>query len=307
MKSTIWGVDLGGTKIEAAILDRETFEVLYRSKVSTQADKGYANVLNQICILVDQLKFESRSEPTAIGICTPGILDPKSGLLKNCNAICLNGQAVKKNLESCLHIPVILANDANCFALAETKLGRIASEFNDAKVVFGIILGTGVGGGLVINGKIWTGRHGIAGEWGHNQLELNGSKCYCGKNGCNETVFSGPALEQYYFKLSGNKKSMSDIVKASYSGKNIHAVDTLERFMNSLGKAVAQVINVLDPDVIVFGGGLSHINLIYEKLKIYCAPYVFNDSVDTPFLSPRLGASAGLFGAALLCKEVTIK
>jgi fructokinase len=306
MKNTIWGVDLGGTKIEGAILDRESFEVLYRSKVPTQAEKGYAHVLNQICQLVDQLKFESRSEPTSIGICTPGILDSKSGLLKNCNATCLNGQAVKKNLEACLHVSVILANDANCFTLAETKLGRIASEYKAANVVFGIILGTGVGGGLVLNGKIWSGKNGIAGEWGHNPLEMNGSPCYCGKNGCNESVFSGPALEQYFLKLSGTKKSMVDIVKASASGKNIHAADTMEHFMKSLGKAVAQVINVLDPDVIVFGGGLSHIEMIYEKLHGFCAPWVFNDRIETPFLSPRLGPSAGLFGAALLCKESNI-
>lgn len=192
-KSLDWGIDLGGTKCECVVLDGD--EVLLRHRIPTERVGGYEHMIGQIAKLVAQCAEKIGQRPTVIGMGTPGARDPQTGLMKNCNTTELNGKPFKEDLERRLGVPVLIANDANCFALAETHLGAVRQHHPDAKVVFGIIMGTGVGSGIVINGRILNGHHGIAGEWGHNVLSPDGPECYCGKHGCVETLISGPALE----------------------------------------------------------------------------------------------------------------
>ena len=203
----LWGIDLGGTKIEGVILsERENPEPLKRLRIPTEAKKGYDHIIQQVARLVEVLTAETGIKPQSLGIGTPGVLDPTTRTMKNCNTTCLNGQPLKRDLELALGISVRMANDANCFAIAETLLGAVKEKAPDAKTVFGVIMGTGVGGGLVVNGEMVKGRHGIAGEWGHVYLDRSGGTCYCGKKGCVETLISGPALEKYYHKISGEKE-----------------------------------------------------------------------------------------------------
>lgn len=299
----LWGIDLGGTKIEAIIVNAATNEILSRQRVPTEADQGYEHIISQIKKLITQLTDETGIKPKRIGFSTPGTLDPSSQTMKNCNTTCMNGMPMKIDIEAALNIPIEMANDANCFALAEATMGAVPTEAPDAKVVFGVILGTGVGGGVVVNGKIISGRHGIGGEWGHNVAEENGEPCYCGKSGCNEKVFAGPALEKFYEKISGEKRSLKDIYARYKAGTDEHATATMNRLVKSLGKALHYVVNVLDPDVIVFGGGVSNIDLVYNEVKTELENWIFNNrKVETLFLRPKLGDSAGVFGAVELVR-----
>ena len=297
----LWGVDLGGTKIECAVLDSENnLEVVLRKRLPTESAKGYEHILSQIKKLIDLVSEEIGEGPEKVGFATPGVLEPESQLMKNSNTTCLNGMPLAKDLEKILGVPVKLANDANCFALAEALMGS-GKDYPDAEVVFGVIMGTGVGGGLVVHNKIIGGHHGIGGEWGHNILEENGEPCYCGKSGCVEQVISGPALERYYEQVSGEKQSLKTILQQYQDGGNEFAAATIERLMEYYGKAISTLINVLDPGLIVIGGGVGNIDLLYtegfEKIK----KYIFNQGiVTTPILKPKLGDSAGVFGAALL-------
>ena len=297
----LWGIDLGGTKIECAVLDsNNNLEVVVRMRIPTESVNGYEHILSQIKKLIDQVTEQVGERPAKIGFATPGVLEPDSQLMKNSNTTCLNGKQMKKDLEELLGIPVQLANDANCFALAEALMGA-GKDYPRAEVVFGVIMGTGVGGGLVVNNKIIGGHHGIGGEWGHNILEENGEPCYCGKAGCVEQVIAGPALERYYEKSSGEKLSLKDILEAYHTRNNTHATATIERLLEFYGRAISTLINVLDPGLIVIGGGVGNIDLLYtagyEKIK----KYIFNKGVvTTPILKPKLGDSAGVFGAALL-------
>ena len=202
----LWGIDLGGTKIECAVI--EGAETIIRRRIPTEADKGYPHIVSQVKKLVTEISNELGERPSKIGFATPGVLDPETGRMKNCNTMAMNNQPMKKDLENAWQIPVRLANDANCFALAEALLGA-GRDYPNADVVFGVIMGTGVGGGLIAHGRVIEGIHGIAGEWGHNILEENGELCYCGKRGCVETVISGVALENYYARLSGRKLKLS--------------------------------------------------------------------------------------------------
>jgi predicted NBD/HSP70 family sugar kinase len=204
------------------------------------------------------------------------------------------------DLEQALQLPVTIANDANCFALAETSMGIVKDNFPDAKVVFGVIMGTGVGGGIVMNGQIIGGRQGIGGEWGHNFLDSSGGKCYCGKTGCVETVISGPSLERYYHGISGDRIRLPEIVKQYKEQSNPHAEETIARLLENFGLALSVVINILDPDVIVLGGGVGNIDLLYTEGVKEVEKKVFNHRLDTIFLKPKLGDSAGVFGAAML-------
>ena len=217
--------------------------------------------------------------------------------MKNCNSTSLNGQPLKKDIEEKLGISFELANDANCFALAETHWGVVKEKAPDARMVFGIIMGTGVGGGLVMDGKVWNGKHGIAGEWGHNYLDQSGGPCYCGKVGCVETILSGPGLQRYYASISGQEKKLKDIVK---DHDDPHARATLERLHEYFGRAVSYLTNILDPDVIVIGGGVGNIDSIYTDGVAALGKYIFNNRLDVPVLKPSLGDSAGVFGAAAL-------
>lgn len=303
MQQYLWGIDLGGTKIEGIVLDATTNETIIRERIPTEAHLGYDHILAQIKKLILLLQTTTGIAPTRIGFSTPGTLDPATQTMKNCNTTCMNGQPMKTDLETTLGVSVELANDANCFALAEATMGVVPAEAPNAQVVFGVILGTGVGGGVVINGKVLAGKHGIGGEWGHNTLENNGKPCYCGKSGCNEGIFSGPALELFYQETSGEKRTLKDIYERHLAGSDAVATATMKRLTESFGKAISYIVNVLDPDVIVFGGGVSNIDLVYTEGKKELEKWIFNHrKVETLFLKPKLGDSAGVFGAAELVR-----
>ena len=297
----LWGIDMGGTKIEGAILrSASNPEVLFRTRIPTESDKGYDHMLSQVNTLVDVMRKEAGYKPATIGVGTPGVHDPKLGTMKNCNAVAMNGKPMKKDLENMLGMPLEFANDADCFALAETQLGVVKEQYPEARVVFGVIMGTGVGGGLVVDGRAIIGLHGIAGEWGHNFLDASGGPCYCGKSGCVENVISGPALERYYFNETGNKKPLKDIVALAESKVDPTAQRTMLRLIEFYGLALSVIINIIDPDVIVIGGGVGNIDLLYDRGRDSVKNYVFNHSLDTPIVKPSLGDSAGVFGAAFL-------
>jgi fructokinase len=301
MNHALWGIDLGGTKIEGIVLESiSNPSPLVRTRLDTEADKGYDHIIGQIARLIEEMEQKSGLRPTAIGIGTPGVLDPTLQTMKNCNTVVLNGMPLLRDLEARLKIPVELANDANCFALAETHWGIARKEAPEARIVFGIILGTGVGGGIVIDGKIWNGRHGIGGEWGHNFLDDSGGPCYCGKIGCVETVISGPALEKYYTRLTGKELKLKEIASRHAQGSDPAATETIERLGHFFGKAVSVVTNLLDPDVIVVGGGVGNMEEIYTAGREALGQFIFNNRVETPLLKPCLGDSAGVFGAAAL-------
>jgi len=301
MNQPLWGIDLGGTKIEGVILRSIHHpDPIVRTRVDTESSKGYEHILDRIACLIAEMEQRSGLKPGAVGFGTPGVLDPTLRVMKNCNTVVLNGKPLEDDLAARLGIPVVLANDANCFALAETRWGVVSSEMPGARMVFGIILGTGVGGGLVIDGKIWGGRHGIGGEWGHNFLDETGGSCYCGKTGCVETVISGPATERYYRGLTGETLTLKEIVGRFNMGSDSAATATIARLCHFFGKGISVVTNLLDPDVIVVGGGVGNIDALYTLGLAELRKFIFNNRVEVPLLKPSLGDSAGVFGAAAL-------
>ncbi|HUS02440.1 MAG TPA: ROK family protein, partial [Chitinophagaceae bacterium] len=260
MSYPLWGIDLGGTKIEGVILDPgNVLQPILRKRIDTEAFNGYTHIIRQIKKLVDIMQQESGLEPEHIGFGTPGVLDPILQTMKNCNSTSLNGMLLKKDLEEKLGKNIHLANDANCFALAETQWGIVKQATPDAKLCFGIIMGTGVGGGIVFNNKVWDGKHGIAGEWGHNFLDESGGECYCGKTGCVETVISGPATQRHYTKLTGENICLKEINQRFKNGDKA-AIRAINRLCEFFGKAVSVIVNILDPDVIIIGGGVGNID-----------------------------------------------
>jgi len=297
----LWGIDLGGTKVEGAILkSAQQPDVLFRDRLSTEAEKGYDHILGQIKKVVDQMEAKAGFKPARIGIATPGTLDPLLGTMKNCNSTSLNGRPLKADLEKLLGVKIAMANDANCFALAEANMGVVQEKYPKAKVVFGVIMGTGVGGGVVVEGKVINGLQGIGGEWGHNFLDSSGGPCYCGKSGCVERVLSGPSLEKYYESISGSHKRMKEIYSSALNNSDDASVKTMKRLTSFFGQALSVVINILDPDVIVIGGGVGNIDLIYTEGVEALRKHIFNNRLDTPVVKPKLGDSAGVFGAAYL-------
>jgi fructokinase len=298
-QNNLWGIDLGGTKIEGLILESpDDPRVLFRERIPTQAFRGYEHMVSQIAKMVGLMSSFAGYLPEKIGIGTPGTVDPQHGVMKNCNTTALNGRPLKSDLEKALNAKVFMANDANCFALAEARHGVAKINYPHASVVFGVIMGTGVGGGLVVNGEVINGLQGIAGEWGHNFLDASGGPCYCGKSGCVEKVLSGPALEDFYFSKSGARKTMKEIVEDS--GNDAVAGETLARLTRFFGVAISVIINIVDPDVIVIGGGVGNIDLIYTESMQSIKKNIFNNRVETPIVRPMLGDSAGVFGAAYL-------
>ena len=293
------GIDLGGTKIEGIVLEskEKPIEVI-RHRVDTEEKKGYLQVVDNIKSLVEYIENKIKHKFDKLGIGTPGTLDPVTGLLKNSNSQCLNGMPLKKDLSKTLDKTILIQNDANCFALAETLLGSVNDQYPHAKNVFGIIIGTGVGGGVIINGKTVYGSQGIGGEWGHTIVTDNGDECYCGKRGCVETVISGRALQTYYKNISGRKLKFEEIYATKDNDK--YAKETFERLITYFGKGLSNVVNIIDPEVIVLGGGLSNINELYTEGYNELKKYVFNPTFSTPILKPKLGDSAGVYGAALL-------
>ena len=295
----ILGIDLGGTKIEGIILksDKEPIEI-ERLRINTEEDKGYNQIINNIKRLVDTLENKVNYKFKKIGIRTPGTLDPETQLLKNSNSQNLNKKSIKSDLENLLGKKVNIENDANCFALAETKFGAVKDQMPHAKIVFGVIIGTGVGGGIIIDNKILYGKQGIGGEWGHTIIKDDGEMCYCGKKGCVESVISGRALQKYYTSLSGKKLSFKDIYKNIET--DLNAKKTLKRMITYFGKGLSNVVNIIDPDIIVLGGGLSNTNELYDQGYQELKKYVFNPTFKTKIIKPKLGDSAGVYGAALL-------
>lgn len=296
-----WGIDLGGTKIEGAVLDAsDNWRVVHRQRIPTEQEHGYQHIVGQIKKLVGLISETIGESPERIGIATPGTIDPPTGLMKNSNTTCLNDQSFHEDVQAALGIPVIMANDANCFAIAEAKMGIVQDIMPEAKVVFGVIMGTGVGGGIVINGQILSGAQGIGGEWGHIFLDDSGGPCYCGNIGCTEKVIAGPSLERFYRILSGNKVSLKEIYQRHQDGSDPIATRTIKRLLHYFGKGIANVLNVVDPDVVVLGGGVGNIDLLYTEGVEQVKNFVFNKRLDTKFLKPKLGDSAGVFGAAML-------
>jgi len=296
----LWGIDLGGTKIEGAVLERGNPKALKRLRVPTEREKGYQHILGQLSKLVEVLIAETGVKPEKIGVGTPGVIDPILNTMKNSNTTVMNGMPFQKDLERMLNLPIHVANDANCFAVAEANMGIVKEKMPDAQVVFGVIMGSGVGGGLVVNGRPITGRQGIAGEWGHNFLHESGGPCYCGKTGCVETVISGKSLERFYEELTGEKMLLKNIVEKYHAGTDGAATKTVKRLLEFFGKGISNIINIVDPDAIVLGGGVGNIDLLYTEGVAEAKKHVFNNRFDTVFLKPKLGDSAGVFGAALL-------
>lgn len=297
--NTNWGIDLGGTKIEGVILD-EAGHTIDRRRIATEREGGYNHIVSRIALLVDEMKEATGLTPEHIGVGTPGTIDPPTGLMKNANTVVLNGQPLGKDLEKAIGVPLTLANDANCFAIAETLLGCVPDEVPDAKVVFGVILGTGTGGGLVVNGEIIGGAQGIGGEWGHMFLDQSAGYCYCGRVGCAERILAGPSIERYYANLDGTYRTVKEIVPRYRAGNDPAAVRAMERWFHFFAKGISTIINVIDPDVIVLGGGLGNIDELYTKAVPRVVDHLFNPRMDTRFLKPKLGDSAGVFGAAML-------
>ena len=294
----LWGLDLGGTKIEGAILLPDHPQTtLARLRRPTESSQGYDHILSQICGVVADLENASgQQRPARIGIGTPGTLAPDTGLLKNSNTLCLNGRSLREDCAAALGCDVVITNDANCFALAESLLGAAVG----ADVVFGIILGTGAGGGIVVHGRLLNGLHGIAGEWGHNPLRGESFPCYCGRFGCVETAIAGPSLERFYRENGGEALRVPEIVLRAQGGE-VLALATLERLREKFGEALAAVLNILDPDAVVIGGGVGNLDLLYEDAtREAIRRYLFNPDIRTRILRPTLGDSAGVFGAALL-------
>ena len=297
----LWGIDLGGTKIECVVLDSDNnLSVIIRKRVPTEADKGYQHIVNQIVKLVDMVADELGERPRKIGFATPGVLDPETQVMKNSNTVCMNEQPMNQDLEKALGVPVKLANDANCFALAETLMGA-GKNYPNAELVFGVIMGSGVGGGLVVHGRVISGHHGIGGEWGHNIIDEGGVPCYCGKSGCVENVISGVALEKFYEKNTGTCLKLKEILERYEAKSDPQAEATIERLLEIYGRGISTLINVLDPDLIVIGGGVGNIDLLYTEGYERIKKYIFNNKkLTTPIIKPLLGDSAGVFGAALL-------
>jgi fructokinase len=287
------GIDLGGTKIEGIVLDPENRPVV-RERIATQSVRGYAHIIDRLALLVARLR-EAAPECTALGIGTPGAVSSRDGTLKNSNTQCLNGRPLHEDLEARLAMVVRMENDANLFALAEAVTGA----GRGAPLVFGVIMGTGVGGGIVHHGELRRGPQHIAGEWGHHCIDVNGPLCYCGHRGCVETLISGPAVEAQYQTLTGTARRMAEIVDGFRAGEAA-ATEIFRQFIDRFGRAVANLINIVDPDVIVLGGGLSNVDALYTLGRDAVAGYVFNDEMRTPIRRNQLGDSAGVVGAALL-------
>ncbi len=297
----LWGIDLGGTKMEGVVLEsRARPRVLARHRIPTEAQEGYGHILDRIALLVEELSRLTGLKPKRLGLGHPGTLDPQTGVVKNANTTALIGKPFDRDLQQRLGIPVRLSNDANCFAVAEALMGAVPEVLPQAEVVFGVIMGTGVGGGIVVRGQVIHGQQGIAGEWGHNFLDVEGGPCYCGKVGCVETLLSGPALERFYRQRTGEPLRLPDIVARAEAGVDAAATQTLDRLVHYFGRAIAVVINILDPNAIVLGGGVGNIERLYSDGVVEAGKHLFNPRIDTVFLRPKLGDSAGVFGAALL-------
>ena len=293
------GIDLGGTKIEAVALGPDG-DVLARSRTATPSD--YGSTLDVVSDLIAEVEAQAGASAEGLGLGTPGSVSPSTGRMRNAYNTPVNDQALDRDLAVRLGRPVRLENDANCFALAEAMGGA----GRDARTVFAVILGTGVGGGVVVDGALLTGRNRIGGEWGHNPLprasteELTGARCDCGRLACIEAWCSGKGLEADHFRTTGSDMPAAMIASFAEAG-DMAARETLDRHVDRLGRALASVVNLLDPNAIVLGGGLSNLDHLYRDLPGAMRDHVFSDVFETPIVRNQLGDSAGVIGAAWLC------
>ncbi len=288
------GIDLGGTKIEGVVLDDNNRQLL-RERLATEQEGGYRHILANLQTLYDLMVSEIAGRPHTLGIGTPGAISPRSGLLRNSNTLCLNDQPLKNDLETLLGRKIAMENDANCFAMAEAKGGAGI----DHDLVFGVIMGTGCGGGIIYRGNVLAGPHAIAGEWGHTSIDPNGPACWCGRRGCIERFISGGGLQERYFEQFAEHKSAEAILADFRSGQE-RAVAFVQAFWMNFGRAMANLINVLDPDVVVLGGGLSNIVELYKAGVAEVEKRIFCDYFATPIVKNQLGDSAGVLGAAFI-------
>jgi fructokinase len=297
------GVDLGGTKIEIAVLDRDDGRFLLRERVATPRE-GYAAVLGAIAGLVEAAQMRlGLAADVAVGVGIPGCLSPTTGVVQGANSTALNGRPLDRDLQQLLQRPVRVQNDANCLAVSEAVDGAAAG----ARVVFAVILGTGVGAGIAIDGRVWSGLHGIAGEWGHNAAPLlEGDeratlpRCWCGRGICNETLLSGPGFAADHARRGGGATSDAASIVVATRGGNPQARASLDRYVERLARALAQVINLLDPSAIVLGGGMSNVEALYDELPRRWTPHVFSPTVATRLRRAAHGDSSGVRGAAWL-------
>ena len=289
------GIDLGGTKIEGIVMDKDG-KVQAQKRIDTPAAEGYKAIVEAIGGLVEHLESEAKERCT-VGICTPGAVSGRTGRMKNCNSTSLNGEPLPKDLETRLDREVRIANDANAFALSEASDGAAAGH----NVVFGVIMGTGVGGGIVFKNTVHAGPNVIAGEWGHTPLKHDGPDCYCGRQGCVETLLSGPGLLRDYKNGGGTAcADTAAIVKAAAEKSDPKAVAAMERYIWAFGRSIANVIDILDPDAIVLGGGMSNLDVLYTAGVDAVRSFVFSDELRTPILRNKFGDSSGVRGAAWL-------
>jgi fructokinase len=290
------GIDLGGTKIEGVILGEHPTEPIFRRRVATPRDGGYEPILAAVVGLIRLLLGRIKDERASIGIGIPGIVSVTHGRVKNANTTELIGRPLKRDIEAKLGRKVLVENDANCFALAEALHGA----GRGARCVFGVILGTGVGGGIVLDRKIWSGAQGIAGEWGHTTLEPQGPECYCGRRGCVELYLSGTGLARAYAGAGGGNLHGEEIWARGQDGDDPIARGVVADYKSHFGRALAQVINILDPTVVVLGGGVSNAPGLAEEAPALLRPHLFNDEILTVIRRHELGDSAGVLGAAWL-------
>lgn len=288
------GIDLGGTKTEA-ILMNDTGEIVQRLRQPTPQEDGYVAILNNIAALVSELEAHA-GKPCRIGIGTPGSLSPSNGLLRNSNTVCMNGKPLLADIQALINRDIRIANDANCFTLSEAVDGAAQG----AKTVFGVIIGTGTGGGIVINGKLIEGAQHIAGEWGHNPLGSEGRPCYCGRKDCVETYLSGPGLFKTWQRAGGKTLINAQQVAIAASEKHPVALQAMQAYQAHFARALASIINVLDPDVVVLGGGLSNIETLYTQGFDALKPHIFSDVIRTRLVKNQHGDSSGVRGAAWL-------
>lgn len=291
------GIDLGGSKIEGVLMQPDG-NISRRLRRATPKE-DYDGIIGTVAEIVHEL--EAAAPVAQVGICTPGAISSRSGLLKNSNSVCLNGKPLKEDLEKRLMRPLRLANDANCLAVSEATDGAAAG----AQVVFAVIIGTGCGGGIAIGGQVHHGLNAIAGEWGHiplpwsNDAERPGPLCYCGQHGCNETFISGTGLENDYCRAGGTRMTSIDIERRAAAG-DATAQAAISRYEERLARALAVVVNFLDPDVIVLGGGMSNMANLYDHLPALMQPWIFGGDFATPIRKARHGDSSGVRGAAWL-------
>jgi fructokinase len=288
------GIDLGGTKIEIVVLDGQHQEI-FRNRIPTEQEKGYAAILGRVDSLYREAAGFIHYQPHALGIGIPGTISAKTNLVKNANTQCMIGKPFRQDIETKLNHRVGIENDANCFVMAEALLGAGVGK----NVVFGVIMGTGCGGGIVINGKVHGGLQGIAGEWGHMQIDPAGPRCYCGKTGCTETFISGGGVQALYEKQFGEKKIVQEITEAYRTGEP-GVTEIFQGFLAHFGVALSNVIDILDPDLVILGGGLSNIEELYTLGREEVRKRLFSDEMDTPIVKNLLGDSAGVFGAAMI-------